>query len=756
MSSHLEQFESASPEAKASTSSFVEELYGDLQKQASTLAKVLEQSNTSKSANELLAPLDIVDDKAITNAAKPAEMPGGDKSDDSKPDPRGDSGDKDKNRIGDTGPAQSKDAPPPKGLNLSPAGYNGEDIKREIEPAVITDTNGKTLQDIARDHLGNNPPPTKEEIDKHVKELAKINDIKDPSKALEGQPITAPGHDKYGGMVTIDADGNKRHSYQDNAYVVWNKNGSGNDHHPTKDGGYTEHHWGPKPEDNYELRRTADGKIQIADAGKDNWKDAPEKPADPRVEESRLRDAADKAIKDPKERAKFEADMQHFEDRMQKAKEKYEKQGMTPEQADKKAKEEVAETYKEIRKILEAQNNPNTKLTEKDRVRIAEQVMSQAANPQSIDQGTHPTCNVSTVETRTYTDDPSKAAKLVADVATTGEYSTPTNPPVKVKVDTESLKAHNGADKNPLPDGSRSHASQIFQVTTINAYYNWAQNSTDGQPKYRYEQKEGNEKTKDSGERVMDYSDPAHPKVHKTGSPDIAATSDGIVKMDELVTGRKDQVLIEREGLDNNGKDTTKVKDQAELDQKLKEAKEKGQLPMVVKVWTGDDPFLTDSGRGEAGGSGGWHVVTITDYHPAEAGPPAKPARVDIDNQWGSQQDRTGERSVPVDVLFKAMDDKPDKVASPTLDELDKLRDQKAKGKISDKQYDEELKNLMLKAMERWEKEGKEGKLNEFEKNLAVEAWRHDLKNLQPSPDRGKAIIKKMAQEHNEKKKKAG
>lgn len=38
-----------------------------------------------------------------------------------------------------------------------------------------------------------------------------------------------------------------------------------------------------------------------------------------------------------------------------------------------------------------------------DRLHVAEQIMHQAAYPQSIDQGNHNTCNVATVEARTYT-----------------------------------------------------------------------------------------------------------------------------------------------------------------------------------------------------------------------------------------------------------------------------------------------------------------------------------------------------------------
>lgn len=109
----------------------------------------------------------------------------------------------------------------------------------------------------------------------------------------EHSPITSAGYDQFGGKITIDSAGNKRISYADKAYVQYNKDGTGHDHKPTKDGGYTEHHWGPKPQDNYELRRTADGRIQTADSWTTNWRDTPVK-TDPKGDETPPKDGGDK------------------------------------------------------------------------------------------------------------------------------------------------------------------------------------------------------------------------------------------------------------------------------------------------------------------------------------------------------------------------------------------------------------------------------------------------------------------------------
>jgi hypothetical protein len=65
----------------------------------------------------------------------------------------------------------------------------------------------------------------------------------------------------------------------------------------------------------------------------------------------------------------------------------------------------------------------------------------------------------------------------------------------------------------------------------------------------------------------------------------------------------------------------------------LQDAKEKGLFPMTFAVYTGNEPFYSDSGAGRAGGSGGWHVVNVMDYN---AGPPPT---VSVDNTWGAGAD---------------------------------------------------------------------------------------------------------------------
>src|SRR5262249_30067698 len=154
------------------------------------------------------------------------------------------------------------------------------------------------------------------------------------------------------------AVGNKRTVWQDGVVRFDNADRSGYVFRPGENGAYTEHHWGLKPQDNYDLRHTADGRYEVADAGKDNFKELPADANDPRLERAKLRDASDALISDPKERAKFEAEMARFETRNKDLQQMYEKQGLNPEEAARKAQKEITDAYRTIRKLMETPDGP--------------------------------------------------------------------------------------------------------------------------------------------------------------------------------------------------------------------------------------------------------------------------------------------------------------------------------------------------------------------------------------------------------------
>src|SRR5262249_8778136 len=156
-------------------------------------------------------------------------------------------------------------------------------------------------------------------------------------------------------------------------------------------------------------------------------------------------------------------------------------------------------------------NHKNAPVSANDRLVLAEQVLHDAANPHSIDQGQQMTCNVTSLENRAYTRNPSEAARVVVDMATKGKYVTNGTPPLEVVVEQASLKPHGESRVNPPADGARSYSGQIFQVTAVNMHYQKVHSIGGGD--VRYEQHEPNPSKKDNGERLIDYSDPRHPKV---------------------------------------------------------------------------------------------------------------------------------------------------------------------------------------------------------------------------------------------------
>ena len=151
---------------------------------------------------------------------------------------------------------------------------------------------------------------------------------------------------------------------------------------------------------------------------------------------------------------------------------------------------EVADTYREVARLL-TDSQRGAALSRDEARTVAEQVLQQAAHPERINQGQHNTCNVATVEARTYTLHPSAAARLVTDIALNGQYrsvlgTSVTLPRPELKPDNEAFNASSNSD------ASRSYASQLFQQTAVNIFY--AGHSFNGQPaRYRVSPERGTE-----------------------------------------------------------------------------------------------------------------------------------------------------------------------------------------------------------------------------------------------------------------------
>ncbi len=616
--------------------------------------------------------------------------------------------------------------------------YYGEDLNKDIEPGYHTAKKGETLTSIARDHLG--PGATPDDIKKYTTEIAKQNGM-DPNKPgnFEGKELSLPGNTKDGGYIS-QTDYYKKTVWKDGSAKTERWDGRTSERHPTGDGGYTEKHTGPRPEDNYGLEKTKDGKFLIADKPGDKPVEVTPGSEDVRVERSKLEQLAETKIKDPEKLAKFHADMLRFEERAGK-----QDPPLSPK--------EIADTYKQEQRLMNATGD--SPLKEGDRIKLAEQVMSQAATPTSIDQGQHNSCSVATVESRTYTRSPAEAARLVTDVATTGKYTTPDG--TVVNVDPKDIPARDQeAQNNPPNDGDRSHASQIFQVTAVNSYYQTHgfdykdANGVDHHVppgKLKYEQNEVKPGTNppETGERLVDTSTTPPTTIMsdwKNNTPMRGPElKDGaIAETSDKISGKNDTVYLGHDkAVDGDKSKITTFENEEQMKEALAKAKAEHKMPVIMRVHTGEEPFLHDSGDGKAGGSGGWHVVTITDYD-------EKTGRAKIDNQWGSKVDHASGNEVSSHDLFMSSrapdykettfgfttggtehdlkkdveyDRKHNSVD--TRKELELIRIEHKNGELSDKDYNEQLKKTMDDANERWAKQKADGTFNQSEHDNAVE-----------------------------------
>lgn len=103
---------------------------------------------------------------------------------------------------------------------------------------------------------------------------------------------------------------------------------------------------------------------------------------------------------------------------------------------------------------------------------LAELTLHNLARPRSIDQGNHPTCNVTTLEVYMAARHPDIYADLVAQIALSGSYITSAgegiSPPTTALAPGLDEKSF---DIDAPPSNKRNHASQLVQMTLVNGVY---------------------------------------------------------------------------------------------------------------------------------------------------------------------------------------------------------------------------------------------------------------------------------------------
>ncbi len=652
--------------------------------------------------------------------------------------------------------------------------YKGEGIQLYIQPSIKFANTGDTLESIAKTRLPANA--TKDQLHAYQKEIAIVNGL-NPSRPgdLSGKILNLPGSTSDGGMIVKDIDGKSRITWKNGNITQSDQEG----HLYTKvsdgKGGFLESNSGPRKIDSFQITKTPDGKILLADKIGDKPREVPPASEEVKTERQKLMDLSEKKIDDPAKKAKFQADMLKFEDRAAK-------------QDPPLSAEEIAKTYKQMERLLSATGD--TPLSQADKVKIAEQAMSQAATPSSIDQGQHPTCNVAVEEVKTYIRHPSDAVKLVTDVATTGEYTAPDGTHVKI----DPKAADREAKGDPSKDGDRSHASQIFQDTAINLHYQ--------KEPYTYTNEKGEMKTvppgmleykhvpdvpgalppQSGGDRLFDNSTNPPTMIMKDWAKKIPEDAPGIATeklplIANRITGQKDSVVLENDLYAKPTESERTFKSEAEFRKTLEDAADQHKFPMSMLVHSGQEPFLHDSGGGTAGGSGGWHVVTLTGYDKATG-------KVQVDNQWGEKGDHLGDKGMNVHDLYRASIApghtiaeqevikqpwykfwKSDEIkyhavnvtirdlqkevdqdrAGNTVDnskELDLLRLKHQYGGMNDDDCEKGIRKAIDDATARWEKQKKDGTFDQKEYDNTMQKLKETYSYL--PPDKQLGVVKEM------------
>lgn len=294
--------------------------------------------------------------------------------------------------------------------------------------------------------------------------------------------------------------------------------------------------------------------------------------------------------------------------------------GMSPDEPEK--------TYEQVNKLLNS--NQNAILSKEEILDIAEQIIHQAAYPNQVRQGQANTCSVASIESRIYARYPSAAAKFVVEAATGGAVELANGS--RVLLPQESLSADNQSSSYSRDDGYyRSHASQIFQLSAVNSYYDQINKSSNGNTLIRYEITNP-AWVDDSGERLYDYADsPDYSKsslVQYLGnSPEIPL--DKLEELSNLISGKAESgFVLADESVEVVTGNFSSAND---LSEKLARLKQEEKLPVIVWVDATNAPFSEESMAGEEEEAGS-HVLTISDYE-------KRSKLIYADNQWDQDSD---------------------------------------------------------------------------------------------------------------------
>ncbi|MBS1952955.1 MAG: hypothetical protein JST89_02155 [Cyanobacteria bacterium SZAS-4] len=283
--------------------------------------------------------------------------------------------------------------------------------------------------------------------------------------------------------------------------------------------------------------------------------------------------------------------------------------------------DQVKSIYDSTAKLLRNEGD-RSPLSADERNQLAGSILHNASLRTGTDQGFHNTCNVTTLERRLNVTNPAEAARIVSEVGLTGEFKSKDGQ--VIKLDQASL--HEDAESrlqfgDKATDGKRNYASQLFDMAEINNYWQHQK------PPLFYSQVAPTGQS-DTGERLTyaNGTEVKGPDGKPMRQPALSTDAMAEIGKDLGFTGK---FIISNADVAGPGQSdgTSKVRNY----QEFTDALTNGQPPAIIMVNSNDRLF---GGNGDKGGSGGWHVVNVSDY---KAGPPAQ---VFMTNQWGSANNK--------------------------------------------------------------------------------------------------------------------
>lgn len=284
--------------------------------------------------------------------------------------------------------------------------------------------------------------------------------------------------------------------------------------------------------------------------------------------------------------------------------------------------------------------------TPEQRQRLAADILRQVKNPMLINQGRHNTCALAAAEARTYTLYPLAAVDLVCQVAINGTFVTDAGE--KIVMDKANLQPD--AEATIGGYGSRSYASQLFQLTAANIYWQRQQRDPRGiecqRGSIHYIQKQISLVIpNDTGERLqINWEDGTiETVVEDSGRPvsHPCVSLAEVQKIGSMVAHQpNDTFVIAAKKFDPRQK-YIPVKSVDDLRSQLIRCQRSFKMPLIAAVDLKSEMFKDDANNG-------WHAVCITAYD-------AQNDSVSVDNFWGPNDDRVGEKSISLPQLYSAI-----------------------------------------------------------------------------------------------------